>query len=231
MDHHAHPLASMHPFIRRRVFLYHAKGPTNGPFSGFFGGAFAVSRLPWLSALTHPDTLGPASVSFSRDALSESEQKRLWARFEEWPMHVGDDHWPRYLGHGWTPLAIEQASRFGVEPGTRDTLGAISALDGTRLAVMALAATGRSNLRYFLISPGEPQHAARALEGVQWAHAAQAGHLLLADDQAMLTILRFKQEAELDDSPRTVFEHALKTLTPKPRPAPAWAKVPLSPAR
>ncbi len=211
-------------------FLYHAKGPTDGPFSGFFGGAFAISRLPWLSALTHPDTLGPAGASPSRDALSDGDQKRLWARFEQWPMHVRDEHWPRFLGHGWTSFAIEQTSRFGVEPGTRDTLAAISQLDGTQLAVMALVETGRSNLRYFLISQNDPQHAARALVGVRWAHAAQAGHLLLADDQAMLRVLRFKHKADLDDSPRPVFEHSLKTLTPTPRPSPAWAKAPLSPA-
>jgi hypothetical protein len=224
-------------------FLYHAEGPTDGPFSGFFGGAFAVSRLPWLSALTHPDTFGPSGAAISRDALKDEDQARLWARFEEWPMHVRDEHWPLHLGPGWTALSMEQVARFGVKTDDRGHLAAISELSGTRMAILAVVDAGRSkhkdllwsvwhdSLRYFLVSPSDPPRSATELPGVRWLHAAKAGHLLLADDQAVLKVVRFTHKSDPDQSPQAVFEHSLKTLTPTPRAGPPWAKSPLSPAR
>jgi hypothetical protein len=223
--------------------LYHAEGPSDGPFSGFFGGAFAVSRLPWLSALTNPDTFGPAGAALSRDALNDEDQARLWARFEEWPMYVRDEHWPRHLGPGWTSIALEQAARFGVETGSRGHLAAIGELSGTRMAIVAVVEAGtnrwddalwsvwHADLKYFLVSPSDRASSARALPGVRWLHAAKAGHILVADDQAVLKALRFSHRSGLDQVPKTVFEHSLLTLTPAPRAAPTWAKVPLSPAK
>jgi hypothetical protein len=224
-------------------FLYHAEGPSDGPFSCIFGGAFAVSRLPWLSALTHPDTFGPAGAAVSCDALNDKDQARLWARFEEWPMYVRDEHWPRHLGPGWTALPMEQAARFGVESGSRGYLAAISELGGRRMALLAVVDAGRSkygdrlwsvwhdSLRYFLVLPSDPGRSALAFPGVRWLRVAKAGHLLLADDQAMLKVVRLADKSDPDQSPQPVFEHSLRTLTPTPRAAPPWAKAPLSPAR
>jgi hypothetical protein len=220
-------------------FLYHA----DGPFSGFFGGAFAVSRLPWLSALTHPDTFGPAGAALSRDALADRDQARLWARFEELPKYVRDEHWPRHLGPGWMSLALEQAARLGVETGSRGHLAAVSELSGSRIAIVAVVEAGTNkhddslwsvwhdDLKYFVISPSDPASSARPLPGVRWLHATKGSHLLVADDQAVLRVLRFKHKSDLDQLPNTVFEHSLQTLRPAPRAAPAWAKAPLSPAR
>ena len=221
--------------------LYHAEGPSDGPFSGFFGGAFAVSRLPWLSALTHPDTFGPAGAAVSRDALDDKDQARLWARFEAWPKYVRDEHWPRHLGPGWTALPLEQAARFGIESGSRGHLAAISELGGTSMALLAVVDAGRNkhddpfwsvwhdSLRHFLVSPS--RRSVAALPGVRWLHAAKAGHVLLADDQAMLKVVRFTKKSDPDQSPQVVFEHSLTSLTPTPRAAPPWAKAPLAPAR
>src|SRR5262245_14320707 len=64
--------------------LYAARGPVDGPFSAFYGGAYAVARLPWLAALTDPDHVGPAGRSESRDALKQASQDRLWKRFDDW---------------------------------------------------------------------------------------------------------------------------------------------------
>lgn len=223
--------------------LYHAEGPSKHPFSGFFGGAFAVSRLPWLSALTHPDTFGPAGATLSRDALPLGEQASLWAEFKDWPMYVGDKHWPRHLGLGWTSITLEHAARFGVERRNGEYLAASCEFSGTRMAIVAVVVAGRNrhdetswsvwhdDLKYFLVSTSDRALSSRALPGVRWVHVAKTGHLLVADDQAMLKVWRFKHKSDPDHLPRTVFEHSLKTLAPTPRAAPAWAKVPLSPAR
>lgn len=224
-------------------FLYHAEGPTDGPFSGYFGGAFAVSRLPWLSALTNPETWGPGGGGESRDALSDTDQQALWAKFKDWPAYVRDAHWPRHLGPSWKSLAIEQAERFGVQPGSRAHLAAISELGGTDLSLLAVVGAGRSkhhdpswsvwhdDIRYFLISRAAASRPHQAVQGARWLHAAEGGHLLLADDQAVLKVVRFKHNSDLDQLPKPVFEHSLRTLTPTPGPAPAWAKAALSPAR
>lgn len=216
-------------------FLYHAEGPTDGPFSGFFGGAFAVSRVPWFSALTNPRTWGPGGGGESRDALTDSDQETLWAMFKEWPAYVRDEHWPRHLGPGWTSLVIEHAATLGIQIGGRGHLAAISELGGTDLSLVAVVDAGRSkwsvwhdDIRYFLISRSAPSRPPQFMQGTRWLHAAEGGHLLLADDQAVLKVVRFDHKNKMDQVPTTVFEHSIQALTPTPRAAPAWAKAPLS---
>ena len=219
----------------------HAEDPSGAPCFGFFGGRFAVSRLPWRSALTYLDTFGPAGAAVSRDALDDKDQARSWARFEKWPKYVRGEHWPRHLGPGWTVLPLEQAARFGIESGSRGHLAAISELGGTSMALLAVVDAARSkhddplwsvwhdSLQHFLVSP--PRRSVTALPGVRWLHAAKAGHVLLADDQAMLKVVRFTKKSDPDQSPHVVFEHSLTSLTPTPRAAPPWAKAPPAPAR
>ena len=127
------------------------------------------------------------------------------------------------------------------ETASRGHLAAISELGGTSMALLAVVDAARSkhddplwsvwhdSLQHFLVSP--PRRSVTALPGVRWLHAAKAGHVLLADDQAMLKVVRFTKKSDPDQSPHVVFEHSLTSLTPTPRAAPPWAKAPLSPAR
>lgn len=51
-------------------------------------------------------------------------------------------------------------------------------------------------------SPG-PCDLGLEMQGARWLHAAEGGHLLLADDQAVLKVVRFRHNTDLDRLPKT----------------------------
>ncbi len=211
---------------------YHAKGPVGGPFDSSYGGAYAVSRLPWLSALTNTDTFGPAGGWPSRDALSDADQKRLWKIFDESPWYLLDEFWPQHLGPGWRRLDPEQVSL--PRTGTPDRLVATSPLlDAGLLLVASVARRDKwsvwgGDLSYSLVKEATPSEVRVPLPEVRFAHPVAGGRLLAATSDAKLRVLRYRHRDELSQEPRIEFEHALSTLFPNPGPSPGWAKAALS---
>jgi hypothetical protein len=220
--------------------FYHARGRRRGGlFDPTLGGAFAVSRLPWVAALTHPRTFGWADVDESsprfrgsRDALSAAEQDTLWRLFVDWPGHVHDDeHWPAPLGPGWIAIAREDLAALGVERPARAKLGATAPVPGTKLSLLALVDPRDSywtprlpGSRYFLIgasrkgSKDAPE--VSALDGVLWAQPAPGSRLLVATTQGRLQVRRVSKSgaAEVER------EHDVSGLKVKPEAAPDRAK-------
>jgi hypothetical protein len=219
--------------------FYHATGGSDGPFPGFYGGAFAISRLPWLSALTDTTTFGPAGGWKSRDALSDREQQHLWSLFEDWPAFVRDEHWPCQLGYRWR-VATAADMNSPETPFERAHLGATADVPdaGVRVYAVILSQTDKrggsrwsiwhDDLRY-LIGPADgivkPPH---ELSGVRWACPAGGGRLLVAMSDAKLRVLRYKYKTGADVTSSAEQEHDLAGLTPRPGPAPFWAKAGLA---
>lgn len=215
--------------------FYHAKGGSNGPFTGLFGGAFAVSRLPWLSALTDPTTFGPAGSWESRDALADDEQRRLWALFEGWPAYLGDEHWPRQLGHAWIAKATDDAR--GAEAGLeRAHLAAKAEVPDTGLHVYAVVRSRtdkagwhhwdlwHDDLKFFVGPTDEKDTPLQEVTGARWVSPASGGRLLVATSDARVKMLRFKYKTGAEAAYSIDQEHDLAALVPRPGPAPRWAK-------
>lgn len=217
-------------------FLYHAEGGTDGPFSAINGGAFAVSRLPWLAALTDPDTFGPAGAAKSRDALSRRAQRKLWSKFADGPGWLQPIDWPRHLGPEWTPLPAKLASQHNWKVHGPDHLAAISEIHGTGLALIAAVTANRNkhdethwsiwndDIRFYVASRSSPSQPPIDLHGVRWAHACGKSRVLIATDDACLKLITLSSSGDQDPATQTLFEHSLRSLTPNPRPAPDWAK-------
>jgi hypothetical protein len=217
---------------------YHAKGPNDGPFCAEFGGGHTISRLPWLSALTHPIVYMHGSKS--RDALSSSDQSKLWELFRK-PNTDTIKPWCEPLGPTWTPIPLAQAAQLGVDIGPSSHRAATCPLANTPITIVAVvnaqtdARGGRpwsiwhGDLQFSLVSSATPSHPVMPLPHVRWLHATTCGQLLIADDQATLKALRIDPAGDLTKAPKARFEHSLRTLTPAPGPAPAWAKAPLAP--
>lgn len=105
-------------------FLYHAKTNDDGPFSATLGPRYAVSRLPWLAPLTHPQSFGPGGAGLSQHALSKAQQERLWAMFPGFFWRQTDDEWPRHLAagpvdpnplSGWQTISLDDPAFEGTD--------------------------------------------------------------------------------------------------------------------
>ncbi|MCC6661890.1 MAG: hypothetical protein IT437_13505 [Phycisphaerales bacterium] len=220
-------------------FFYHATGGSDGPFPGFYGGAFAVSRLPWLSALTDTTTFGPAGGWKSRDALPDSEQQHLWSLFEDWPAFVRDEHWPRQLGRIWRAATTDDMTLAGAQL-ERSHLVAAADLPDSGLRVYAVVRSHtdkwgghhwsiwHKDLTYFIRPTIGIDNPLQELSGVRWACPTGGGRLLLATSDAKLRVLRFKYKTGADATFSVEQEHDLASLTPRPEPAPSSAKAGLA---
>lgn len=93
--------------------LFHAKTNDDGPFSARNGPRYAVSRLPWLVPLTHPQSFGPGGAGLSQYALSKAQQERLWAMFPGFFWRQTDDEWPRHLTPGVAASALASGAASG----------------------------------------------------------------------------------------------------------------------
>lgn len=197
--------------------LYHASGSMSGPFSKYYGGAYAVSRAPWIAALTHPDTFGPGGGGESRDALSSYEQARLWAMFDEYNNTLHAPPWWEKLGPGWHVSSDDYRIATQHVPGTVFLLVARHAGPGPHKS-----SPFEGELSYRLIdTDGEFEI---DLTGIGWAQPATARRLLVGTKDGVLRLLRFpKPHAE----PVVEQEHDLRGLEPAPRESPEWARAPL----
>lgn len=219
--------------------FYHATGGSDGPFPAYYGGAFAISRLPWLSALTHTTTFGPGGGRFSRDALSDSEQQHLWSLFKDWPAFIGDKHWPRQLGPLWHATTTDEMNP-AVAPVDRAPLAASADLPDAGVQVSATVRFNKDkhgehhwsiwheDLTYFIRPTSGPDEPPQELRSVQWAHPAGGGRLLVATSDAKLRVLNFPHATAATPTFSVEQEHDLAALTPRPGPAPQWAKAGLA---
>ena len=203
-------------------FVYTAKDgggpwgrPGAGPFDASSGGAVAVSRLPWLSALTD---IKPASVmggGESRHALSEDDQRRLWRRFDDaHDLYVSP--WFFRQQAGWTQLTRAESP---LRCTSKDLVGrqSVEAPRGRCVHLLMRlkdgGASGRSvstsDCAFFLCeapasgllaqdaaidaSGGTPDGEAPVpvrLAGVVWARLDEGPLLLVATDDARLRAYR-----------------------------------------
>lgn len=202
---------------------YHAKGPVDGLFDGYYGGAFAISRLPWLSALTDTRRFEYGwDGSKSRDALSEGEQERLWKLFKGARLYYYDEHWPYPLGHGWKAaakgskewaLAEEMVKRDGPR------LVAERSVAGSRARLLAVVTRKTWNLwdghvRFVVVSGDE----VKEMKAWRWARPVGMGRVAVATGDARLKMVRVEEGEEVE------WEKDLSGLEPRPGPAPKWAK-------
>lgn len=205
--------------------LYHATGPNEGPFSGgSYGGAFAISRLPWLAALTHPQTFGPAGGGESRDALSEDDQRVLWGLFEGRIDHHHE--WPAPLWHPWEMVAHPLDVPESVV--ARGDFHLVAKARMVNLPVTLWASVTREDwnvwdghIHYSILSDGG--EALRRPEW-RWARPVMDGRVLVATSDARLQVVRLGPAVA---EPEVEWEHDLSGLKPEPGPAPSWAKAPL----
>ncbi len=91
--------------------LYHAKTNDDGPFSARLGPRYAISRLPWLAALTHPQSFGPGGAGTSQHALPKPQQEQLWRMFPGFFWGQTEEEWPRHLTAGPVVPKSGDASR------------------------------------------------------------------------------------------------------------------------
>jgi len=219
--------------------LYHATGPKEGPFDGIAGGAFAISRLPWLTSLTHTKTFGPGPGGGpSRDALPPRQQDRLWAMFKDWPNYVRDEHWPRHLGSGWfglpsdDPILKSNPAILAVDK--PPYLAAATRVPDTGLTLLAVVfgtehtwSVWDGHLRFFIVNDQAPESTGEELTGVCWASRAPGGRVLVATTDAKLRVLVYPPNSALPATPKIEGEHDLSNLKPSANPPAPWAKGPL----
>lgn len=199
---------------------YHARGPNHGPFSGSFGGARAISRLPWISALTNIENVHPMNQGeyLTRDALSPQSQQVLRAIFNSSKLTcLSERSWSNSLGPGWIPIPREDISKdhrcqqLSLDKPPHHA--AYVPIPDTQLHLLAVVNTyaknGRprtwspwlGNLKYFIVSAhatssgdvrGQPTTslAPYQLTDVIWANPARGARLLVATTDAKLRILR-----------------------------------------
>lgn len=202
--------------------LYQAAGSRHTPFSNTLGVSYAVSRLPWIAALTHPQSFGPAGGMVSRDALSEPEQERLWSHFPpENFVHSGD--LAEQLGHGWQaierPVPNEPNSRQSAAITVSDDLSLRACVDVASMSVWL------TPIRFELIRRDRP--VAVDLSGIRWAYPDRRGGLLILRDDAVIQRCDISFHSAESAALLVQHQHDLRQVVPTPGPAPAWAKAPL----
>lgn len=155
--------------------LYHAKNDDDGPFSAKNGPRFAVSRLPWMAPLTHPQSFGPGGAGTSPCALSKAQQERLWAMFAGFFWRQTDEEWPRHLStatnqaapsHPWQALRVDDPMLEGSGfidqlPKSAATEGAAPTLVPHLLASHPVVMKSNSGVQVYLLAavpaaPGGP---------------------------------------------------------------------------
>jgi hypothetical protein len=221
--------------------LYRASGGRSGPFSAEYGGALAISRLPWLSALTDPAPAAVAGGGDSRHALSSGDQRKLWSLFHS-DDQSNDAYTPlpplHMLGGGWT-LMPDWCDRFTSILQRRVNAVASQPIAGQQLSLVCAQAPSSSdtfgdrypdvwngNFSFFVHDSrsGTPPH---RLHDVVWARAYDGGHICVATRTQKLQILRLRYEDDGSKPPKVVQEHDLSDLRPNRRASPNHARAAL----
>lgn len=216
-------------------FAYHGKrehvawdDPRPQHFRSANAGGYAVSRLPWLSALTHVEGCGAmdGGSGRSKHALSAPERAALWQQFLQFD---SDEHWFLVQQPGWR-LANTGEVDF---PG--DGEGFWKAIQEhpesrTRLLVRIpwKSSSGHVHLcEFFLQNGGDPY---KPLTSIRWAHLDTHGTLRTVSKDGQLG--EWQRSNAVADGTLTssipgwtlLASYDLSTLAPSPGPSPDWAR-------
>jgi hypothetical protein len=220
-----------------QFLLYFGKGPLQGPFAANYGGGAAVSRLPWLAALTNISPGCTAGGGPSRHALDSASQQRLWKLFEsdrfyfrsdDWPGHYGP-MWQRARGGGYRAEQVPAASQRQMWYGVAEI-----PQRGLRLVLAAhrryLNSSSGPRQSFFLESSRHTGEL-RPLPDVCWAQPRPSGSLLVATTTGRLRELYPKSAGDPHSPFKVIQDHDLTRLRHRPGPAPPWAIAPLGTPR
>lgn len=214
----------------RRGVPWDAPGPEQ--FRAANAGGRAVSRLPWLSALTDIEGRGlfGGGSGPSRHALSQNEQTQLWTIFE----NSFIANWFVAQQPGWSRLRTPE-SDIPVEE--RNRWRAIQRVPAARADL--LADTPRSQgdpsyhtnrVRFTLIDHATDPPTHTPLTFVRWCRLEETGTLLTASADGVLSVWRRDAKPQPGSSIPGWYEksrHTIAPLTPDPKASPTWARAPL----
>ncbi len=229
-----------------RFFLYTAQdgGKSWQPatrervFAAEDGGGTAISRLPWLAALTrvHSRAIYSSAVA-GKHTLSAAEEAALFAKFEGLERHEAFPHQP-----GWESVDADSLPEEAL-PQHRSARRAISRFKAARIAptdrdVMLVAAWRQARgerpgkMQWTLVAQTPDKTVSKRLDVSSAWMSPATGRLLTAEPTGIITLFQPPQigrgEAGPDIRLKVVARHDLSTLEPKPERPPAKAFVPLS---
>ncbi len=211
--------------------------PTPEPFRATVGGGRAISRLPWLSAIT--DIRGNNSWreidggGVSNHALSDGDQKVLWSKFYK---YSDDESWFEEQQLGWNsvPQSARQdfaSSRWSAKGQVFVNRRASSFGELFACVISRWLDRGLASIQ-FGWKPRDGEF--RVMKGVAWASISDAGHLLCADAASGLRVYASEpkeppnQTSDWRWGMTLLEEHDISTRVPNPGPSPDWARAPLS---
>lgn len=217
-------------------FLYEASAGKDSLFSYEHHGAQAISRLPWLSALTCRTAESEHELLPTQHSLPLDEQNILWSLFDARNAHHGrymlwgadkvnwvritpTPHWSVKVEIG-TPVEVRYAANI---PDTRCRL-LICVHGRTEFSWVPNFSTWGNHLTYIICSAEDDSVPGVVLKDVRWAYPAPGGRILVADQHANLKVLRLPRNAGMDARLKTVQQHSLAALRPRSEPSPAWAR-------
>jgi hypothetical protein len=204
--------------------------PGSEQFRAANAGGRAVSRLPWLSALTDIEGRGlfGGGSGPSRHALSAAEQTRLWSLFTE-PLNL-----PWFIAQqpGWKAVPLEH------EPdadGRRWSALQRVAAAQAELVAQAPRESGHPSfhtrfMRFALIDHATTPPKQTPLKFACWCRLEESGMLLTASSDGVLSVWRRDARPHPGSPIPGWYEksrHTIAPLTPDPKASPTWARAPL----
>ncbi len=207
-----------------RFLCYLAEGPVDGPFDPIYGGAWAISRAPWLAALTNTRSTGYIADGESRDALSEKEQEGLWAAVP--PPNRGAFPWARMLGPGWDQPVPDRYEAFQPIGNSGWLARATHTSPGE-----FIQSPFNGELRYDVLreDTGKPLgdiDPGFVAADLRWAQPLPGGRLATIDASGRLELRLFPSDG---GPPGVMVRHELAHLEPRPEKSPGWARAGLAP--
>lgn len=205
-----------------RFLCYLAEGRRDGPFDPYYGGAWAISRVPWLAALTHPEQW-PGGGGESRDALGERAQAALWKRVPR--PDRGAPDWIDMLGPGWS---LVEGQRFEAKQAIGDGGWTARARHDDPGEFIFSPFEGRLGYAVANERTGETLERVDATfiaDQIRWAQPLPGGRLATIDRAGRLELRCF---ADGGGAPTTIARHELAGRTPEPTKSPDWARAPLA---
>lgn len=215
-----------HPATRERVFAAED------------GGGTAISRLPWLSALTRIHSRGMfAAPAAGKHTLSAAEEAALFAKFDGTDGHEAFPHQP-----GWESIDADSLPPEAM-PQSRSARRAVSRFQAARIApadreVMLVAAWRQSRgekpakMQWTLVAQTPDKTVTKGLDVSAAWMSPETGRLLTAEATGIITLF---QPPKIVGGPagteirlKVVARHDLSTLEPAPSRPPAKAFLPLS---
>lgn len=229
-----------------RFFLYTASdagrrwdpATRERPFAGEDGGGTAISRLPWLSALTRIHSRGLyVDPMVGKHTLTLLEEDALFAKFEGTEGHEAFPHQP-----GWATVDADSLPQEALPP-NRSARRAVSQFRAAHIAPMdrevALVAAWRQSrgempgkVRWTLVGQAPDKPIIKGLDVSSGWMSPVTGRLLTAEATGIITLFQPPKVVRGTSGPeirlKVVARHDLSTLKPAPTRPPAKALLPLS---